>query len=95
MTHHPAIIKAKALKSVSSCKLHPGYAARRYPVAAIRHQGEGCTCLEIWDSVHAKKEVVSADVLVAQRLEERAKQREIGGIAAYMQAARDAKEKEA
>lgn len=40
-----------------------------------------------------KEEVVSPDVLVAQRLEERANARPLGGIAAYMQAARDSEEK--
>lgn len=88
--HRPAIIEDKAIKRVSSCPLHPGYAAKRYPVAAKKHEADGCTCLHIWETAQAEH----PDVLAAQRLEERANARPLSGIAAYMQAARDSKEKD-
>lgn len=41
---HPAIMKDKAVVKVSSCVIHPKYAAKREP----HSREEGCTCREIW-----------------------------------------------
>lgn len=46
MEHRPAIMKDKAVVKVSTCLIHPKYAAQREPSS----KAEGCTCREIWQA---------------------------------------------
>lgn len=55
-----AVVKNKAVVSVSDCPIHPKYQALQPPTS----KKEGCVCQEIYNTNHPAQNVISmADIL--------------------------------